>query len=206
MSEVDKNRTDLYRKAAERETSKAKFTDIADYLRSLEMKVKLKRFDTESLPRIAQLIQRSNQFNLATRRYNAAQCESFMNDESGFFPIYLVLDDKFGDYGIISVIVARIDAPRLVIDEYLMSCRVLKRGVEQYAMNKLVEFAAACGLSEIEGTFRPSPKNAMVKDFYAEFGFRKSAEGEEGTTWVLDVRTYEPRRVHMTSSSGEPAT
>ena len=66
------------------------------------------RFDPFHLPRIAQLIQRSNQFNLATRRYNAAQCESFMNDDTGALPIYLALGDKFGDYGIISVIVARI--------------------------------------------------------------------------------------------------
>lgn len=198
VSELDKNRTDLYRKAAEREMSKAKFTDIADYLRSLEMKVKLARFDKESLPRIAQLIQRSNQFNLATRRYSAAQCEAFMNDEDGALPIYLALGDKFGDHGIISVIVASIAAPRLVIDEYLMSCRVLQRGVEQYAMNWLVQFAKTRGLSEITGNYRPSSKNAMVKEFYAQFGFRKVSESEEGTTWALDVPSYEERVAHMT--------
>jgi FkbH-like protein len=199
VSELDKSRTDLYRKAAEREMSKAKFSDIADYLRSLEMKVELSRFDKESLPRIAQLIQRSNQFNLATRRYSAAQCEAFMNDEAGYLPLYIGLGDKFGDHGIISVIVAAIAPPRLVIEEYLMSCRVLQRGVEQYAMNWLVEFAKSRGLDAIAGTYRPSPKNAMVKDFYSQFGFQRVSETEEGTTWALDIAAYEPRTTHMTS-------
>jgi FkbH-like protein len=205
VSEVDKNRTDLYRQAADREMSKTKFSDIDDYLRSLEMKITLSRFDRDSLPRIAQLIQRSNQFNLATRRYNAAQCESFMNDEAGALPIYLSLGDKFGDYGIISVIVARIVAPQLIVDEYLMSCRVLQRGVEQYAMNWLVQHAKSRALTEITGTYRPSPKNAMVKDFFAQFGFKKIDEDEEGASWSLDVATYEPRQVHMTSSPGDAA-
>ena len=89
-------------------------------------------FDEFNLPRIAQLSQRSNQFNLTTSRISEAQCESFMKDDNGYLPLYVKLKDRFGDYGLISVIVLRLEDSAVHIDEWLMSCRVLSRGVEQY--------------------------------------------------------------------------
>jgi FkbH-like protein len=197
VSALDEQRTAMYRQAAEREMSKAKFTDVADYLRSLEMVVDLRRFEPENLARIAQLAQRSNQFNLATRRYSQADCEAFMKDTETYVPLSISLADKFGDYGIISVVVSKVAGTRLHIDELFMSCRVLQRGVEEYVMNWLVQLARQRGITEIAGIYRPTAKNSMVKEFYARFGFENRG-GDPDVNWLLDVSKYEPRVAHMT--------
>lgn len=197
FSEADKKRADQYREEAQRELTKTHFTNIDEYLRSLEMTVKIERFTPLALPRIAQLIQRSNQFNLCTRRYGEAKCEELANDANAL-PLTLTLSDKFGDYGLISVIISRICENDLHIDEYLMSCRVLKRGVEQFAMNEIFSFAAAKGLKRVVGSYIKSAKNDMVKNFYRDFGFEQIACDENGNTeWALTVDCYAPRQVFM---------
>ena len=198
FSEEDRRRADLYRANAEREQLQAGFSDISDYLRSLDMRITMQRFDAFHLPRIAQLIQRSNQFNLTTRRYTAGECEAMMREE-GCIPLYVSLSDRFGDNGLISVIILRLRPPVFDIDTWLMSCRVLGRGVEQFTMNRVVELALGHGCEAIVGTYLPTAKNTMVKEFYAQFGFEISQRGEQGETrWVLEVGRYEPRTAYMT--------
>lgn len=205
-SALDQQRGELYREEAQRQDVKQRFENLDDYLRSLEMKVTLARFDAFNLPRIAQLIQRSNQFNLATRRYTEAQCEAFMLDLEGHDPLCVSLLDRFGSYGLISVVVLRHEARTVFIDEYLMSCRVLQRGVEQYTMNQIFERARARGAEAVVGYFYPTAKNAMVKDFYHQFGFEKVSEDDAGnTTWRLAVDAYVPRVVQMEAVAGEDA-
>ena len=197
FSEEDRRRADLYRANAEREQLQTSFSDISEYLRSLEMRVTMKRFDPFHLPRIAQLIQRSNQFNLTTRRYTPAQCEAMMREE-GCIPLYVSLSDRLGDNGLISVIILRLQPPMLDIDTWLMSCRVLGRGVEQFAMNRVVELARQHSCEAIVGTHVPTAKNAMVKDFYAQFGFQPLQERDGGgTVWRLQVSLYQSREVYM---------
>jgi FkbH-like protein len=193
FSETDVQRAEMYRQEAQRETARRGIATVDEYLASLEMKLVLERFDRFNLPRIAQLIQRSNQFNLATRRYSEAQCEALMNDPTKV-PFYISLRDRFGDYGLISVVILDVQDDRVVVDEYLMSCRVLQRGVEHYAMTEIVRIARERGSRHVEGTFRPTAKNAMVREFYSQFGFHKTHESPEGdVTWVLDVENYAPR-------------
>lgn len=200
FSEEDRRRADLYRANAEREQLQAGFSDISDYLRSLDMRITMQRFDPFHLPRIAQLIQRSNQFNLTTRRYTPAECEAMMREE-GCIPLYVSLSDRFGDNGLISVIILRLRAPVLDIDTWLMSCRVLGRGVEQFAMNRVVELAHRHGCETIVGTYIPTAKNAMVKEFYAQFGFQSAESGEQDETrWSLEVGRYEQQAVYMTDN------
>ena len=124
---ADLQRADQYREEAQRELTKTQFTNINEYLTSLAMEIRLERFNAFNLPRIAQLIQRSNQFNLITRRYGEAACEAMMKDRA-LAPLTLRLADKFGDYGLISVVILKHEGEDLEIDEYLMSCRVLQRG------------------------------------------------------------------------------
>ena len=201
FTDEDRQRADLYREEAARKVLEQDFTNVEEYLKSLEMKLAYRRFDAFHLPRIAQLIQRSNQFNLTTRRQGLPECEALMGAGPDVLPMYIRLADRFGDYGLISVIVAKFLADRTVLDTWLMSCRVLTRGVEQYAMNRLVEATKARGLPLIVGDYIPTSKNMMVKEFYAQFGFRKTKEDETGSaTWVLEVAEYEPRVTYLSDA------
>jgi FkbH-like protein len=207
FSALDRQRAEMYALEAKREGLKHSFTNVDDYLASLNMKMILGRFDAVNLPRIAQLIQRSNQFNLCTRRYNEAQCEALMRDHEDHYPLHVSLADKFGDHGLISVVVLRKDGLRLYIDEYLMSCRVLQRGVEQTVMNEIFTYARARGVEVVEGSYLPTAKNAMVKEFYARFGFEKVAEDDKGNArWVLPVASYQARSTHITRVEVPPAS
>jgi len=203
FSEADAKRADQYREEAQRELTKHAFVNVNDYLASLGMTILLERFKKTRLPRIAQLIQRSNQFNLCTSRYGEAACEELMNDVNAL-PFTISLSDKFGDYGLISVIVLKINGSVGEIDEYLMSCRVLQRGVEFMAMNQIFEFARARGIERIVGRYIRTAKNDMVKDFYAGFGFQKKSQGENGDSqWELEVSAYQPRQTFFTNSTIE---
>ncbi len=198
FSEADLQRADQYREEAQRELTKTHFTDINDYLTSLAMEIRLERFNAFNLPRIAQLIQRSNQFNLMTRRYGEAACEAMMKDAS-LAPLTLRLADKFGDYGLISVVILKHSGDDLEIDEYLMSCRVLQRGVESFTINNIFSYAARLGAKRVTGQYLPTAKNAMVKDFFKGFGFQKVAERDGGgSQWALAVDSYQPRQTFMT--------
>jgi len=202
-SKADLSRADQYREEAQRELTKARYGSITDYLASLDMEIRLERFSSFNLPRIAQLIQRSNQFNLMTRRYGEAACEALMHAPDAV-PFTLKLGDKFGDYGLISVIVLKHAGDDLAIDEYLMSCRVLQRGVENFAMNAIFSYAARIGAKRVTGRYIPTAKNAMVKNFFGTFGFEIEAdEGTAGVRWALDVDRYEPREAIMTVAVNE---
>jgi FkbH-like protein len=197
FSEADRQRTEQYREEAQRELIRTSFTNINDYLISLGMEIKLERFNNFNLPRIAQLSQRSNQFNLMTRRYGEAACQAMMGDSS-LAPLTLKLSDKFGDYGLISVVILKAADQDVVIDEYLMSCRVLKRGVEEFAMNNIFAYAARKGAKRVVGNFIPTAKNEMVKDFFKNFGFEMtSVDGAGASQWALPVEAYRPREVFM---------
>ena len=198
FSEADLQRADQYREEAQRELTKTHFTDINDYLTSLAMEIRLERFNAFNLPRIAQLIQRSNQFNLMTRRYGEAACEAMMKDPSRA-PLTLRLADKFGDYGLISVVILKHAGEDLEIDEYLMSCRVLQRGVESFTINNIFSYAARLGAKRVVGQYLPTAKNDMVKGFFKSFGFEKVADGDGGASqWALAVDAYQPRQTFMT--------
>ena len=198
FSAADLDRADQYREEAQRELTKTHFTDVNDYLTSLAMEIRLERFNAFNLPRIAQLIQRSNQFNLMTRRYSEAACEAMMKDP-WLAPLTLRLADKFGDYGLISVVILKHAGEDLEIDEYLMSCRVLQRGVESFTMNNIFAYAARLGAKRVVGQYAPTAKNDMVKGFFKSFGFGKVADREGAASqWALAVEAYRPRETFMT--------
>ena len=196
----DAHRTEFYRVESQRELAKATAASFEDYLQSLEMKIDVARFTPESLPRIVQLLQRSNQFNLTTHRYSQVQCEAMMNDTQQVLPLTASLRDRFGDHGLISIVVLRPDAVTgtLAITDWLMSCRVLMRGVEEYLMNLIVVEARQRNLPAVCGEFIPTAKNGMVREFFARFGFEKSHEDASGRTdWMLQTANYMPRAVFI---------
>jgi FkbH-like protein len=196
----DAHRTEFYRVEAQRELAKATTVTFEEFLQALDMKIEVARFVPENLPRIAQLLQRSNQFNLTTHRYTQAQCEAMMNDTELCVPLTASLSDRFGDHGLISIVVLRpgLVAETLTITDWLMSCRVLTRGVEEYLMNLVVEEAQRRGLRRVGGEFIPTAKNGMVREFFGRFGFEKACEDIEGRAeWVLDTGTYVRRSVFI---------
>ena len=196
FSAEDLQRADLYRAEAERREAAAAYGSAEEFLRSLDMRMVVARFDPYHLPRIAQLIQRSNQFNLTTHRYTEAECEALMKNEA-VLPLYAKLSDRLGDHGLIGVIVLEPAGDELVIRDWLMSCRVLARGVEQQLMNLVVEHARERGLARIRGEYIRTAKNQMVQDFFAGFGFTRAAGDADHSHWLLDAAAYRPRETFI---------
>lgn len=185
FSEEDVVRTKLYQEEAGRTEFQKSFQDEEGFLKSLDMKCATQPFDVFSIPRIAQLTQRSNQFNLRTVRYTEAEIKKIVSSPD-YFTCSFSLRDKFGDYGLIAAIILQARGRELFIDTWIMSCRVLKRGMENFTMNKLVEIARANGFSKISGEYLPTAKNGIVEDLLTEMGF----SGNNGIR-SIDVNSYE---------------
>ncbi len=191
-SSADKDRTKQYQVEAKRVSLSKTFTNEADFLKSLNMVSTVSGFTKFNTPRIAQLSQRSNQFNLRTIRYTESDITA-LAENPDVIDISFTLEDKFGDNGLIAVIIMKKqDAETLFIDTWFMSCRVLKRGMENFTLNTMVEKAKAAGYKRIIGEYLPTPKNKMVENHYSDLGFRK-IEGTKTSQYELDVDKYQPR-------------
>jgi len=196
LSEDDLKRNDMYRANAQRAKAQSRFADYHDYLLSLEMTAEIGDFSPLYLQRITQLTNKSNQFNLTTKRYTAEQMEAVYNSDE-YIRLYGKLYDKFGDNGVVAVTIGKTDSEdkgRLDIELWLMSCRVLKRDMELAMLDSLVEQAKKRGIREIYGHYYPTAKNKMVAGLYESFGFEKISQDEEGNTaWRLLVEGYEDK-------------
>lgn len=190
LSADDLSRTKMYEENAKRKQLEVSFESYDDYLRSLEMKAEIKAFAPMYMSRIAQLTNKSNQFNLTTRRYSQTDIEELAND-TAHITLYGKLADKFGDNGVVSVVIGKIAGDshdELHIELWLMSCRVLKRNMEFAMMDELVHEAKTRGIRQIYGYYYPTAKNAMVKDFYNLQGFTKLKEDADGnSTWLFEI-------------------
>lgn len=193
LSADDAARSEMYRANAERAAAEKKFASYGDFLQSLEMKAEIRDFDPVHIPRITQLTNKSNQFNLTTKRYTQSEMEATAAD-NGYIRLCGRLVDKFGDNGIVSVVIGKKDGSRLHIELWLMSCRVLKREMEFAMLDRLVEECQKAGIAEIIGYYYPTKKNGMVKDLYKEFGFTElSADDNGNTKWRLETANYTPK-------------
>ena len=195
-SSADKDRTKQYQVEAQRVATAKKFTNEGDFLKSLEMVSEVSGFTSFNTPRVAQLSQRSNQFNLRTVRYTEDQITAIENDpkQKGFA---FTLEDKFGDNGLIAVVILQEkDTETLFIDTWFMSCRVLKRGMENFTLNTIVEYAKANDYKKIIGEYLPTPKNVMVAEHYTGLGFTK-LEDTETAQWELNVEKYQNRECYI---------
>jgi FkbH-like protein len=191
-SSADARRADQYKEEADRLALRDGASDITEYLQSLDMRIQIGRFDPHNIARIAQLMQRSNQFNLTTRRLNEEMCRQQMLDVQNSVPLYASLEDRFGDHGLISVVILETNADALNITDWLMSCRVLARGVEEYLMNYVISTAREKGLSRVCAEYIPTSKNSMVKGFFARFGFEQVSDDHGRTLWTINPSRYQP--------------
>ena len=188
FSNEDSERTKLYQIEAERVKVYHKFTNEDDFLKNLNMLSDIQLFNKFNIPRIAQLSQRSNQFNLRTIRYSEADIEkiSVSNDYLSFA---YTLEDNFGDNGLICVVILKKEEQNtLFIDTWFMSCRVLKRGMENFVLSTIINTAKENGFNTIKGEYIPTNKNDLVKNHYTDLGFRK-----EQNIFYLDIKDYQEK-------------
>lgn len=189
ISADDFSRNEMYKANIQREESKAAFADYSEYLKSLEMKATIAPFEPVYMARIAQLTNKSNQFNLTTKRYSQAEIEEAALDDSRI-TFFGKLEDKFGDNGVVTVAIGRIEDSICHMELWLMSCRVLKRDMEYALMDSLVDKCIEKGVKEIRGYYYPTAKNGMVKDFYKELGFEKISEDMNGNSaWTFTIHS-----------------
>lgn len=191
-SEEDRVRTAQYQAEAQRTMLQSQCTDYDAYLQSLEMAAEARPFDRFHFPRIAQLTQRSNQFNLRTVRYTEEEIAAIAADDR-FVTLYFTLKDKFGDHGLISTVIMEKQENALFVGTWLMSCRVLKRGMEEFIVNKMLSTAASLGYSTVIGEYLKTPKNAMVANIYEKLGFTPDGDGR----FHADVATFTPNKTHI---------
>jgi FkbH-like protein len=190
----DLERTRQYQANLRRETVRAGATDLNSYLASLKMDLWAKPLDRVNLKRVTQLINKTNQFNLTTRRYSEAEVEALIG-QTDVLGLHFRLTDSLGDNGIISAIIAKpdSDAKRMIIDTWLMSCRVLGRQVENACLNILAAKAKDLGATEIVGEYIPTGRNDMVRDHFRKLTFLPVREDLDGrSVWRLPLDRYVP--------------
>ena len=197
LTDDDLKRGEMYKANAARADAQSGAADYGEFLSSLDMKAEIKPFVPLYIPRIAQLTNKSNQFNVTTRRCTEGEIANIAHDPA-YITLYGRLSDKFGDNGVVSVVFGNIKEDALHIDLWLMSCRVLKRDMEFAMLDTLVEAAKEKGINTIFGYYYPTAKNGMVKELFAKFGFDKISEDENGNTvWELKTSGYEPKNRHI---------
>lgn len=203
----DRERSAQYAANAEREKLRETVTDMASYLAALKMELVWQPFDRVNLPRIVQLANKTNQFNLTTIRYAEPDMERAMEDPN-VLTLQFRLKDVYGDNGIISLLLARLQGQDLFVETWLMSCRVLGRQVEEAVLNVLALRAKDLGARRIIGEYRPTAKNGMVREHYAKLGFSPlgpSDENAEHSRWILSVEDYAPTPIAITIVEGTHA-
>jgi FkbH-like protein len=195
FSAEDRMRSEQYAVNRRRESLAAESHDLGEYLRSLQMEVTFTTGSEHGWSRFTQLINKSNQFNLTTRRYTESEILALASDPS-ILTMQVRLSDQFGDNGMISALICKPLDGDWVIDTWVMSCRVLGREVERAVLNRLVEEGRAAGIRRLTGIYRKTERNGMVAGHYAKLGFQQIA-AEDGERWALDLAEYTLHDVPM---------
>ena len=192
LSAEDRKRGAMYKAESRRKRLKENVVDLANYFASLEMVVKIRFADLFTIPRIAQLTQRTNQFNLTTKRFSEADITR-LSQNDGTDVLSLALSDRFGDSGIVGVCILVFKEGEAAIDTLLLSCRVLGRGVEDLFIEQIKLLAQKRAAQQLNATYLPTRKNGQTADFYTRHGFEKFWEDEKGTGYSLNLTGFTPR-------------
>ena len=201
----DIKRSEMYKENAKRAELQASFSDYKEYLLSLEMNAEIKIFEPMYMARIAQLTNKTNQFNLTTKRYTQAELEAIARDPE-YIALYGKMEDKFGDNGVVAIVIGKMEKDVVNIDLWLMSCRVLKREMEDAMLDEFIRSANAVEAKEIRGYYYPTAKNGMVREFYGSMGFEKLSEDKSGNSvWTMTVEKY-IKRCHVITVKKEENT
>jgi FkbH-like protein len=197
-SNADVERTKQYQVEAQRVTFQKSFTNEAEFLRNMDMVSEIKPFDKFNTPRVSQLSQRSNQFNLRTIRYLEADIENISNDNY-YQDFSFTLSDKYGDHGLICIVILeKENKDTLFINTWFMSCRVLKRGMENFTLNTIIKYAKENGFKKIIGEYLETPKNNMVENHYQKLGFLPTVADDQNL-YELEIDTYVNKECFITT-------
>jgi FkbH-like protein len=205
LSSEDQQRTALYAAQRERSHAEQSFQSKEDFFRYLEQEAEIAPVSPVSLARIAQLTQKTNQFNLTTRRYTEQQIAD-MAARPGWQVLSIHMRDRFGDHGLVGVAITHEEAAACEIDTFLLSCRVIGRGVEIALLSHLAGGAASRGCRRLTGCFIPTKKNAPAREFYAQHGFKMVEESPNGSAWTLDLHHHTiatPEWIRLTTKEGD---
>jgi FkbH-like protein len=186
LTAEDLRRADQYKARAAAAVLRTQAGSLEDFYASLGMEALVAPFDELNMPRIAQLVGKTNQFNLTTRRHSEHELRA-MADDDRYVTQYLRLRDKFGDHGLVAVLIAQVDGDVADIETWLMSCRVIGRTVENEMLMRLCESARGRDVRFLRGTFSPTAKNGLARDVFAQFGFRLLSADHGRTTWEYDI-------------------
>ncbi len=186
FTKEDMARGEMYVGKRKRNELEQSSTSIEDFLRTLELKVRVKLIDDFDTPRVVQLIGKTSQFNLTTRRYTDAETKT-LRDAKDSAVYSMTVQDKFGDEGVVGVAIVRMDNTSWTVDSFLMSCRVIGRSVETAFLAKIIADAKIAGAKHVIGEYIPTKKNAPAADFYELNGFTKQKETDDTASWVLDL-------------------
>ena len=193
LSDDDKTRNQMYKDNVSREQLKKRFSDYKDYLLDLNMEAVISSFSADVYDRVSQLANKSNQYNLTTKRYTKEQIERISNDND-YITLYGCLKDRFGDNGLVSVVIGHIEKEVVSIELWVMSCRVLRRDLEYAMMDCFINECDNKRVNRIVGYYYPTSKNRLVKDFYRMMGFVCAQEDPDGNTvWELAISEYETK-------------
>ena len=205
LSSEDQKRTDLYAAQRERSSAEQKFQSKEDFYRYLEQEAEIALVSPATLARIAQLTQKTNQFNLTTRRYSEQQVAELAADPN--WRVYSIrVRDRFGDHGLVGVAISRDEGQSCEIDTFLLSCRVIGRTVETALLSHISELAAARGRQRLRGWFLPTAKNEPAREFYSQHGFELQENGDTGSLWAFDLKKAQiprPDWIKLTALTGE---
>lgn len=193
-STADLDKTNQYKQQAQRNQSKRQFRDIDSYLKSLEMEVAFHVDDASEVDRVAQLTQKTNQMNLCTNRYTDAQIEGIMRKTIQSF-ITLSVKDKFGDSGLTGVAIVSYSEGKGVIDDFLMSCRVMGRNIEFVFIKYIMDFLKEKGCSSVSALYVPTMKNKPVADFYDNAGFSMVKESDGVKQYAINIFDYVVKKI-----------
>jgi FkbH-like protein len=194
-TEEDKNKAKQYKEQFEREQEKQQFSSTEEYIQSLEIKVDMKLNDLDSLSRLAQLTQKTNQFNLTTRRYTETEMEHFLN-QMDHYVFSCGFSDKFGDSGITVLAIVKPgaqDSNQVQIDTFLMSCRVIGRNIETAVMLEIINFLKAKGFSKVTADYFPTAKNNQVMEFYEGCGFSLLSQENGNKKYELILSDFQAK-------------
>ncbi len=202
LTDDDRHKAAQYQANAQRNAEQSRFTDFEDFLRSLEMEITVEEASAFNMARLAQLTQKTNQFNLTTRRYSEAELRAMI--AQGAMVYGMRVADKFGDYGITGVMIVEPESEdKAKVDSLLLSCRVLGKGIEHAFVSYVLRLLAQHGFREISASYLPTRKNAQVKDFWQTFGGEPISQTEAGSHYRIrlnqnfEIKTY--YKIHSTN-------
>ena len=189
-SKEDKKRSETYHSNIKRKELEKSSINLNGYLKSLNMKAKITPFKIENIDRITQLILRTNQFNLTTKRYKKREIEKIINNRKNYYTLQSNLEDAFGDNGIVSLIIGKVKKNVLLIDTWVMSCRVFSRNLEYAIFKKLISDLNKLNIKNVIGEYFKTEKNNIVHELYRELEFKKIGGTKSNSKWIFDVKSY----------------